>query len=42
MSCAVCDKPATIVIKVGPNGLALCDKCARTINEEIKANLEDK
>lgn len=38
MTCTVCGKPASIIT----DKIHLCDSCARTINQEIEANLEDK
>ncbi len=39
MTCSVCGKPASITVK---DDIALCDACARAINKEIEANMEDK
>ena len=45
MTCAVCGKPGTIPMRDDFHHrifMYLCDACAKVINEEIQANLEDK
>lgn len=34
MTCTVCGKPASVVVK---DGVAFCDKCAKVIVQEIEA-----
>ncbi len=42
MTCTVCGKPAHIMISDDVSCIIICDTCAKAINEEIQANMEDK